>query len=135
MDFQPYCRYEDIRVLGSISKASRGGGVVWGGVGWVCGVCVGDGWGGGCVCVCVIASISVTHLFGERKDKEKNLTGCAIFTLISINKHYCAMSHNLFCPPFLKRFFFITFYFIFYYSLSICYLDYLFFFFFSFFLI
>ena len=23
MDFQPYCRYEDIRVLGSISKASR----------------------------------------------------------------------------------------------------------------
>ena len=35
MDFQPYYIYEDIRVLGSISKAMRG----------VC-VCV-------CVCVCV----------------------------------------------------------------------------------
>ena len=39
MDFQPYLIYEDIRVLGSISKASR---CVCGGVG----VCV-------CVCVCV----------------------------------------------------------------------------------
>ena len=36
MDFQPYLIYEDIRVLGSISKASRG-------------VCVCGG-----VCVCVL---------------------------------------------------------------------------------
>ena len=47
MDFQPYCRYEDIRVLGSISKASRGRGVCGG-------VCVGV-----CVCVCEISNSGV----------------------------------------------------------------------------
>ena len=50
------CIYEDIRVLGNISKASRGV-CVWGGVGVGGCVCV---WGGVCgcvwvcVCVCVI---------------------------------------------------------------------------------
>ena len=53
MDFQPYLIYEDIRVLGSISKASRGV--------CVC-VCVGVdvcgwvGWWVVCVCVCVFNS-------------------------------------------------------------------------------
>ena len=40
MDFQPYCRYEDKRVLGSISKASRCGVCVCGCVGVCEGVCV-----------------------------------------------------------------------------------------------
>ena len=43
MDFQPYLIYEDIRVLGSISKASRG-------------VCV-------CVCVCVFLSLLPIWVF------------------------------------------------------------------------
>ena len=41
MDFQPYLIYEDIRVLGSISKASRG-------------VCV-------CVCVCCVVFLQMLN--------------------------------------------------------------------------
>ena len=42
----------------------------------------------------------------------KQNIGRAIFTLISINGQYCAMSQNLFCPPFLNGiFFFFIFYF------------------------
>ena len=60
MDFQPYLIYEDIRVLGSISKASRGVCVC------VC-VCVGGvgmclGWGGGGVCVCVCMCVCGYHI-------------------------------------------------------------------------
>ena len=34
---------------------------------------------------------------------KKNHIGCAIFTLISINQHYCAMSQTLYWPPFLNK--------------------------------
>ena len=44
--------------------------------------------------------------FGENKID----IGSAIFTLISINGHYCAMSQNLFWPPSLNRIFFFKFY-------------------------
>ena len=45
--------------------------------------------------ILVIALLSVTHLLVEKND-----IGRAIFTLISINGHYCAISQNLFWPPF-----------------------------------
>ena len=47
MDFQPYLIYEDIRVLGSISKASR---------------CV-------CVCVCVCDPVVVNHVNSAVADR------------------------------------------------------------------
>ena len=40
---------------------------------------------------------------------EKNIYGQRHFTLISINVHYCAMSQNLFWPPFLNIIFFSIF--------------------------
>ena len=48
----------------------------------------------------VIAWILVTHLGG------KNDIGCTILMPININKHYCAISENLFWPLFLNRIFF-----------------------------
>ena len=42
---------------------------------------------------------------------KKNDIGRAIFTLISINGHYCAMSQNLFWPPFLNTITIFKFYF------------------------
>ena len=41
---------------------------------------------------------------------EKIHIGCAVFTLISINQNYCAMSPNFCWPPFLKRIIFFKFY-------------------------
>ena len=42
---------------------------------------------------------------------KKNDIGRAIFTLISINGHYCTMLETLFWPPFLSRTIFSNFYF------------------------
>ena len=42
---------------------------------------------------------------------KKNGMGCAIFTLISVNYHYCAMWQSLFWASFLNRILFFKFYF------------------------
>ena len=51
-----------------------------------------------------IPELSVTHLLVKKND-----IGHAMFKLISINGHYCAIIQKLFWPPFLKRFFFSKF--------------------------
>ena len=53
---------------------------------------------------------------------KKNNIGRAIFTLISIHGHYCAISQNLFWPPFLKRMFFFYLFIFFFISTMKMYL-------------
>ena len=46
----------------------------------------------------IFGKLSVTHLLVK-----KNTIGCAIFSLISKNGHYCAMSQNLFGTAIFKQ--------------------------------
>ena len=53
----------------------------------------------------------ITYNISYASFGEKNGMGCANFTLISVNYHYCAMWQSLFWASFLNRILFFKFYF------------------------